>query len=104
VAKQFRRVFLARGHASVVQERVSVRGNATRALRALDSPVTSIWQGRGVVHGGSRQFLLLVIGSSCRGKPGGKVTGQGMAGGVLTVVGCPRWPWRWPGQRGVLAT
>jgi hypothetical protein len=81
-----------------------MRGNATRALRALDSPVTSTWHDRGVVHEGSHRFLLLGIDSSCRGKPGGEVTRQGVDGGVLIVLGCPRWPWRWPGRRGVRAT
>jgi hypothetical protein len=38
------------------------------------------------VHDGSRRFLLLGIGSSGRGKPGGEVTGQGMDGGVLPRV------------------
>jgi hypothetical protein len=80
-----------------------VRGNATRALRALDSLVTSTWHGRGVVHERSRRFLLLGIGSSCRRKPGGEGTGQGVDGGVLTGLGCPRWPWRLAGRRGVLA-
>jgi hypothetical protein len=86
----------------VVQKGVSVRGNATRVLHALGGPVTSIWHGRGVVYGGSHWLLLQGIGSSGRGKPGGEVTGQEMDGGVLTLLGCPRWPWRRPGQRGVL--
>jgi hypothetical protein len=80
-----------------------VRGNATRAVRTLDGPVMLIWHGRGMVYGGSRWFLLQGIGSSGRGKPGGEVTGQEMDGGVLTMLGCPRWPWRRPGRHGVLA-
>jgi hypothetical protein len=77
--------------------------NATHVLRALDGPVTSTWHGRGMAHDVSRQFLLLGIRSSGCGKPGGEVTGQGMDGGVLTMLGCPRWPWRRLGWRGVLA-
>jgi hypothetical protein len=79
-----------------------VHGNAARELRALDSLVTSIGHGRGVVHGGSRRFLLLGIGSSCRGRPGGEMTGTGVVGCVLAKWGCPRWPWRRLGGRGVL--
>jgi hypothetical protein len=81
-----------------------VHGNVTRVLRALDSPVTSTGHGRGVVHGGSRRFFLLAIGigSPCRGRPGGEMTGTGVVGCVLAKRGCPRWPWRWLGGHGVL--
>jgi hypothetical protein len=81
-----------------------VHGNVTRVLRALDSPVTSTGHGRGVVHGGSRRFLLLGIGigSPCRGRPGSEMTGTGVVGCVLAKRGCSRWPWRRLGGRGVL--
>jgi hypothetical protein len=79
-----------------------VRGNVTHAQHALGCTATSVWHGRGVVHGRARGLLLRGIDSSGRGKPGGEVTGQEMDGGVLTLLGCPRWPWRRPGRRGVL--
>jgi hypothetical protein len=79
-----------------------VHGNVTHVLRALGILVTSTGNGRGMVHGGSRRFLLLAIGSLCRGRPGGEMTGTGVVGCVLAKRGCPRWPWQRLGGRGVL--
>jgi hypothetical protein len=33
----------------------------------------------------------------------GELMGREMVGCVLAKRACPRWPWRWPGRRGVLA-
>jgi hypothetical protein len=61
-------------------------------------------RGWGGVHGRARAGLAWGIDSSGRGKPGGEVTGQEMDGGVLTLLGCPWWPWRRPGRHRVLTT
>jgi hypothetical protein len=79
-----------------------VHQNAMRALRALGDPMTSTRHGLGGVHRGSCRFLLLGKGSPCRGRPGGEMTGTGVVDCVLAKRGCPRWPWRWLGERGVL--
>jgi hypothetical protein len=78
-----------------------VHGNTSPALRALGGVVTSERRGRGGVHGRARGLLLWGIDSLGRGKPGGEVIGQEMDGGMPTLLGCPRWPWRRPGRCGV---
>jgi hypothetical protein len=80
-----------------------VHWNTMHMLRPLGGSDTSKWHGQGGVYGRSRAGLVWGIDSSGRGKPGGEVTGQEMDGGVPTMRGCPRWPWRRPGQPGVLA-
>jgi hypothetical protein len=72
-------------------------------LRALGGSDASKWHGQEGVYGRSRAGLAWGIDSSGRGKPGSEVTGQEMDGGMPTMRGCPWWPWRRPGRRGVLA-
>jgi hypothetical protein len=59
---------------------------------------------QGGVHGRTRAGLAWGIDPGCRGESGGEVIGQETDGGLLTKRGCPRWPWRWPGRREVLAS
>jgi hypothetical protein len=66
-----------------------VHGNTTHALHALDGPVTSIRHGRGVVHDGSRWFLLQGISSLGRGDADSEVTGRAVVGGMLPRVRAP---------------
>jgi hypothetical protein len=80
-----------------------VLGNTQHALRVLGGTVASERRGQGGVHGRARGLLPQGINLSCRSKPSGEVTRQEMVGGVLALLGCPRWAWRWPGQRGVMA-
>jgi hypothetical protein len=67
------------------------REHDTRAARSGGS-LASSGTGGGASHGRARVKLVRGIGSSGRGKPGGEVIGQEMDGGVLTFLGCPRWP------------
>jgi hypothetical protein len=60
-------------------------------------------RGRGASHGRARAELFRGIDPGCRGESGGEMTGQGVDGGELALLGCPRWSWRRPGRRGVLA-
>jgi hypothetical protein len=72
------------------------------ALATPGGSLASGWHVQGAVHGRARGVLLRGIDSSGHGKPGSEVTGQEMDGGVLTLLGCPRWPWRRPGRCAVL--
>jgi hypothetical protein len=81
-----------------------VHGNTTLTLRALAALTHRNGVVGGVSHGRARAKLFWGIGPGCRGESGGEVTGQGVDGGELALLGCPRWSWRWPGRRGVLTT
>jgi hypothetical protein len=70
-------------------------------LGAPGGSLASGWHDRGTLHGRARAELAQGIGPGGRGESGSEVTGQEMDGGVLTLLGCPRWSWRWPGRRGV---
>jgi hypothetical protein len=81
---------------------VRVHGNAQRALRVLDGMVASGWRGRCAMYGGPEVTVSRGIGRACAGELDGEVTGPEVVGGVLALLGCPRWAWRWPGRHGVL--
>jgi hypothetical protein len=78
--------------------------NVMPALGALGGSLASAGTVGGASHGRARAKLVRGIGPEGRGESGGEVTGQEMDGGVLTLLGCPRWPWRRQGRRGVLTT
>jgi hypothetical protein len=78
--------------------------NTMPALGAPGGSLTSAGTIGGASHGGARVKPVRGIGPGGRGECGGEVIGQEMDGGVLASLGCPRWPWRWPGWRGVLTT
>jgi hypothetical protein len=71
------------------------------ALGAPDGSLASGWHDRGVLYSRARAELARGIGPGGRGESGGEVTGQEMEGGMLTLLGYPRWSWRQPGRRGV---
>jgi hypothetical protein len=72
------------------------------ALRALAALTRRNGVVGGASHGRARAKLFQGIGPGCQGKSGGEVTGQGVDGGELALLGYPRWSWQWPGRRGVL--
>jgi hypothetical protein len=72
-----------------------VHQNAGCELHALGGLVTSTVTVGGAVHVGSRCDLIWGIDSPCRGTPDGEVTGLGVNGGVLALLGRPRRAWRW---------
>jgi hypothetical protein len=57
---------------------------------------TSERRGQGASHGRARAELFRGIDPGCQGESSGEVTGQGVDGGELVMLGCPRWSWRWP--------
>jgi hypothetical protein len=80
---------------------VCVRGRGS-ALGALGIADVSKRRVQGSVHGRSRAGLAWGIDPWAQCEAGGEVTGQEADGALLTKWGCPRWPWRLAGRRGVL--
>jgi hypothetical protein len=78
-------------------------GTPLRALRGLGVQTGTRRRGRDGSHGHSRVIPFQGIGSTVRDRPGGEVTSREVDGGVLAMLGCPRWAWQWPGRREVLA-
>jgi hypothetical protein len=83
---------------------VQVHGNTLHALRVLGGTVTPCGHGLGEVHGGLEVTASHGIDNACTEEFDGEVTGPEMVGGVLAMLGCPRWAWRWPGRREVFDT
>jgi hypothetical protein len=81
---------------------VQVHGNTLHALCVLGGTVTSRGHGRGEVHGGLGVTASRGIDRARTEEFDGEMTGPEVVGGVLAMLGCPRWAWRWPGRRGVL--
>jgi hypothetical protein len=77
--------------------------NARPALDALGGSLTSVGTVGVASHGRARVKPFWGIDPGCRGESGGEVTGRGVDGGLLTKRGCPQWPWRCLGGRGVFA-
>jgi hypothetical protein len=73
------------------------------ALAALAARSTLVWHGQGVVHVRSRAGLAWGIYPWDRCEANGEVIGQEADGALLTKWGCPQWPWRLAGRRGVLS-
>jgi hypothetical protein len=83
------------------QMRVGCTGTPLHALRGLGGMVTYCGHGRGEVHGGLEVMASSGIDRACTEEFYGEVTGPEVVGGVLAMLGCPRWAWQWPGRRGV---
>jgi hypothetical protein len=71
---------------------VQVHGNERHALRALACLLASGWHGRAALHGRFRAGLARGIDPVGRGGSGSEVIARAVVGGVLSTLGCPRWP------------
>jgi hypothetical protein len=77
-----------------------VHGNGSGALGALGVTDASRWRDQSSAYGRAGVLLSWGIDQARVEGFNGEVTGPGVVSGVLALLGCPRWAWRWPGRRG----